>query len=151
MSYLTIAIAKYLIFVLTALFLIYILISKDKVQLILNFLLVGSISFVTSRLLSNFLFLPRPFEHDGVRSLFFHAPDNGFPSDHALLSFTIALTIYTENKKLGIFSMILASLIGYARVLANIHHSVDILGSFAIVMVSYLLVKLLKRSKQLQV
>lgn len=149
--YLTIAIAKHLIFFLIVLFLIFVCISKKRMQLTINFFLISSISFVAARLLSYYLYLPRPFEHDGVSPLLFHSSDNGFPSDHALLSFTIAFTIYTENKKLGVFSIILASLIGYARVLANVHHPVDILGSFAIVMFSYLVVKLVKRSKQLQV
>jgi len=49
---------------------------------------------------------------------------------------TIASIVFVFNKKLGIVIMVLAVIVGYSRVLAQIHHPLDIAGSVLIAVVA---------------
>ncbi|MHB1163156.1 MAG: phosphatase PAP2 family protein [Minisyncoccota bacterium] len=89
---------------------------------------------------------PRPFAVLHITPLIPHAADNGFPSDHALLMGTLAAIVTVFNRRLGAALWVLAILVGTARVLAAIHHPLDILASFAIAIAATLIVvTLLKR------
>lgn len=90
------------------------------------------ISYIAARCVSHFYFDPRPFVSEGIVPLMAHAADNGFPSDHTLLAASLAALVYVWDKKWGIVLSVTALIIGGARVLAGVHHSVDILGSFVI-------------------
>ena len=72
-------------------------------------------------------FDPRPFTH-GVTALIPHEPDNGFPSDHTVLSFAAASIAYVFSKKFGIALLVIALLVGVCRVLAGIHSPIDIIA-----------------------
>jgi membrane-associated phospholipid phosphatase len=73
---------------------------------------------------------PRPFVRDGVTPYFSHASDNGFPSGHTAYSAVIAWVVFNRNRKLGIALLALALVIGSARVIAGVHHGVDIVAGF---------------------
>lgn len=93
---------------------------------------------------------PRPFVVEKIQPLLPHAADNGFPSDHTLFSAFVACVIYAYNKKLGIALFVLAIIVGLARVLAHVHHSLDIVGSLVIAVMSVLISHfVLKRYKQI--
>lgn len=109
---------------------------KDKVRLLTFGVLGGGISFVLSRLVKLMYFNPRPFTLDGIAPIIPHEADNGFPSDHALLAFTLAAIVYTQNRKVGVAFFILAALIGIARVFLRIHSPIDIVGSLAIPLIA---------------
>ncbi len=68
--------------------------------------------------------------------LIVHVANNGFPSEHMLLVVTVALLVYTEHRTFGILLAVIAILVGLARVFANVHHGIDILGSVVIALVS---------------
>ena len=110
------------------------------------------VSYLIAKLTDLFFYNPRPFVVDHVKPLFVHATDNGFPSDHTLLTTTIALIVFTYNRKIGVFLGILSLIVGFSRVLANVHHPVDILGGIVIafisVMFSWYLIKKLNNLKQ---
>lgn len=78
---------------------------------------------------------PRPFVVGDFTPLIPHAPDNGFPSDHTILSTAIAALIFPYARKTSIILFILALLVGAGRVLAGVHHTLDIVGSMVIAMV----------------
>ena len=84
---------------------------------------------------------PRPFISDGVTPLFSSALDNGFPSDHTLLTAFLAFAVLVYSRRLGIALLILAFIVGWARVAGGVHHAVDVLGSFAIAGVAVLAAK----------
>lgn len=94
------------------------------------------LSFIVAKILAHFIYNPRPFVVSHVKPLFAHAADNGFPSDHMLLTMTIASVVFVYNKKLGILLTVVAVCIGTARVLANVHHVEDIVGSAVIAIVA---------------
>ncbi len=99
---------------------------------------------LVSRIAGYYIYDPRPFVVKHIHPLIAHVADNGFPSDHALLTMAIASIIFTFNKKLGIVLFSIASIVGIARVLANIHHPIDIVGSATIAIVVTVIVLFFK-------
>ncbi len=72
---------------------------------------------------------PRPFVVGHFTPLIPHVPDNGFPSDHALLISAIAMIGMVWNRKLGSALWVLAVLVAAARVYVGVHHTIDVAGS----------------------
>jgi len=72
-----------------------------------------------------------------------HAADNGFPSDHALLAAFLAFTMFLYSRRASLLLLIIAVLIGWARVATHIHSPIDIVGSFVIAGLSVIIVHLI--------
>lgn len=139
--------AQYVFLVSIAVFLLYVayqrLYQRKKFPPFLILSLISfPLSFIVAKILAHFIYNPRPFVVNHIKPLFHHAADNGFPSDHMLLTMTIASIIFVYNKKLGILLTVVAIGIGTARVLANIHHVEDIVGSAIIAIVTTFIVTL---------
>lgn len=118
--------------------------QSNKKQIIIFALFVFPLAYLASRIMACFYYDPRPFVDGNIIPLFPHKPDNGFPSDHALLSAAIAAVIFYFNRKIGWLLLILAVLVGAARVLAGVHHWIDIAGSIIIaLLISFLAYKFL--------
>jgi undecaprenyl-diphosphatase len=101
--------------------------TKDrKIQFILMAIVAGAIAYILSRIASRLYFDPRPFVTEHVKPLIAHVADNGFPSDHALLTMTLTAITYFFNKKVALGMLTLSIIIGIARVLAKIHSPLDI-------------------------
>ena len=76
---------------------------------------------------------PRPFvQNPTVKPLFQHPPDNGFPSDHTALATAIALVVWHYRRWVGWALVVLSVLIGLARVIAQVHHTQDIVAAIVI-------------------
>ncbi len=75
---------------------------------------------------------PRPFVVGHFKPLIPHTPDNGFPSDHALLVSAIAMIGTLWSRKLGGVLWIVAVLVAAARVYVGVHHTIDVVGSMVI-------------------
>ncbi|MBP6942755.1 MAG: phosphatase PAP2 family protein [Candidatus Buchananbacteria bacterium] len=90
------------------------------------------IAVAADKILNLLIESPRPFLTEGVTPLFPHVTSNGFPSEHVLFATLIAATIFIYNKKLGSFVMVLAIVVGAARVMANVHHVMDVFGGLSI-------------------
>ena len=102
--------------------------------------------------LGGFLYYdPRPFTITHTIPLIPHLPDDGFPSDHTLYAMAAAATLFCYRRKTGIVLGILAVLTGTARVLAGVHHPVDVIGGAMMaimsVMVARFVLKRLARMK----
>lgn len=139
MSYITmnpaiIFTAKYLIFVLllAAIFFVIKKNKEDQRKIFLFALMTLPATYVVAKIASFLYYDPRPFVIGNFVPLISHIADNGFPSDHTLLSSAAAAVIYYFDKKFGAVLFVLALLVGGARVLAGVHHMVDVVGSFAI-------------------
>jgi len=111
-------------------------------------IIIAPLAYAISRISSYFYYDPRPFVVMHFTPLIAHAADNGFPSDHVLLTGAVAMIVWFYNKRLSIVLWALALLIGWARVYAGIHHSTDIIGSVAIVLVASLAYHLFAVRKQ---
>lgn len=126
--------------------------SKQKLKVAVFGIITIIIAFLLAKLGGAIFYNARPFVTDHVTSLFPHIADNGFPSDHTLFSAVIAVTICSVSKKLGLLLGGLAIIVGISRVLANIHHPIDIIGSLVFAMISgliayYLTPKIIKLIK----
>jgi len=95
------------------------------------------IAGLLSKIASSLFYNPRPFIVDASHPYFSHTNDNGFPSDHTLLAAYLAFLVWRYDKKLGYGLMVIAILIGLSRVIAGVHHLIDILGSIVIAAVSF--------------
>jgi undecaprenyl-diphosphatase len=137
--------AKYLIYFAIVLFVFavgYWLYRSRKWWFISQIVASGALAYITARIIKLFYYNPRPFVTDHVSALFKHAPDNGFPSDHVLLLATLAFVSWRVSRTLGMTLLVLAFIVGVARVLAHVHHSVDIAGSFVISLIAVFLVNI---------
>jgi len=79
---------------------------------------------------------PRPFTQDHVKPLLSHAPDNGFPSDHALLAAAIVAAVLLVSPLWALPFVVLGVLVDWARVGAGIHHVQDVVGSSLFVLLA---------------
>ena len=93
---------------------------------------LGSLAaaFVVSRALAFTFTEQRPFtvEHH-IRQLVPHTAGQSFPSDHATAAFALALAaLLFIDRRLGVALLVVALLVGGARVAAGVHYPRDILG-----------------------
>ncbi|MHB1769925.1 MAG: phosphatase PAP2 family protein [Minisyncoccota bacterium] len=132
MTHIIIFTANYLYLLPVVIFIVYAFVTKRRRDFILLSVLVLPISYLLGKFAGHLFYDPRPFVVSHTTPLFPHAPDNGFPSDHALLTGTLAALITTFSIPLGLLMWLLAFLIGASRVLAGVHHALDIIGSFII-------------------
>lgn len=113
--------------------------AKQRITLFYKALIALPLAFLTGRFLSQIIDSPRPFVVENITPLIDHVADNGFPSEHTLLVVTVALLVYTEHRALGILLAVIAILVGLARIVANVHHGIDVVGSIVIAFVSVML------------
>lgn len=139
--------AKYLFAPVSLLALYYLWVEGGKKRG--DIIVFGAISLpltlIIARIAGHFYFDPRPFVVGHFAPLVSHVPDNGFPSDHALLTSALAALVFIFNWKNGVIIGFLALLVGYFRVAAGVHHWLDIAGSFVISAFAAALVYLLLR------
>ena len=97
--------------------------------------------------LSKIWYHDRPFvahPHQTVL-LIHHAPDNGFPSDHATVAFAIAFGVFIFSRRVGIIFLLVAAMISLDRVFVGVHYPADIIASFLVGLGSALFVGVLGR------
>jgi len=71
----------------------------------------------------------RPFMlNGGETDVILRPTDGAFPSEHTVLAFALAITIFMHDKKIGWWFLVSALIIGVARIIANVHYPVDVIG-----------------------
>lgn len=96
----------------------------------------GILAVIASRVAGKLYYDPRPFVTHNVKPLIPHGPDNGFPSDHALLTMTLTAATYFYSRKWAAAALVVSAVVGAARILAHVHSPQDILGAWAIAVVA---------------
>ena len=124
--------AAYLFLVIIAVGAVAFFFSRFKKKLLLLAAVSLPLSYILAKILGYFVISPRPAFADHVMPLISVASDNGFPSDHTLLSMTIALIVFAYHKKIGALLIFLATVVGVCRVLVHAHHWIDVVGSVGI-------------------
>jgi undecaprenyl-diphosphatase len=107
-----------------------------KTQILKLAILAAPLALVLAFIGGLLYYDPRPFMVEHVRPLIAHAPGNGFPSDHTLLCMTVAAVIGVYHRRTGILLVLIGLAVGAARVLAHVHHTVDIAGSTLIAVIA---------------
>ena len=127
--------AKYLILVpiIASFYVLYELKGNKHRRQFLTLLAVGgALSLLAAQAAEMLYNNPRPFIKDAVTPLFYATGENGFPSDHTLLASFLAFSVWQYRKKLGVLLVVVAILVGWARVAAGVHHAVDVAASILI-------------------
>ncbi len=84
---------------------------------------------------------PRPFMTGIGHTFLQHAPDSSFPSDHATVFASVALTLLSDGlRRYGILTLLSGVAVAWARVFLGIHFPLDMAGAIAIACVAFLLV-----------
>lgn len=104
-------------------------------------ILAGTVSWTVNQMISFAVWRARPFAAypDAILSFVDKSPlTKSFPSDHAAVAMSLAVVIYLWSPRAGMWFMLLAVLIGIARIFAGIHYPSDIIaGLFIGALVGY--------------
>lgn len=129
--------AKYLIILPPVSLVVYVLLAQNvRRKLVLLAGLALPVAYGLGKFADFLYYNARPFVDQGTAPLVAHVADNGFPSNHMLLAATVASIIFVYNRSLGVGLWVVALLIGLARVMADVHHLLDIGASGAIAVVA---------------
>ncbi len=120
-----------------------------KIELLVRLVVGGLLALALATVAGHLYYDTRPFVSEHIKPLFAHARDNGFPSDHALLTSFLGFSVLAYSKKVGAFLLAIAVAVGAARVAAHVHAPVDIVGSFVFSAVAVLVVQSLTRWRRL--
>lgn len=103
--------------------------GRIKKEVVLHALLAALVAWAISEIIKYFYFNPRPFLVNHLPALTLTQPlDSAFPSSHTATAFALATAVWLHNKKIGGFFLVVAVIIGLARVGANVHWPADIVG-----------------------
>jgi undecaprenyl-diphosphatase len=103
--------------------------GKIKKEQVAHALLACLIAFAASLLIKYFFPTVRPFmlNGDGV-GVIIPPTNGGFPSEHTTIAFALAVTVFMHDRKVGWYFLVSAIAVGVARVMANVHYPVDLIG-----------------------
>lgn len=83
--------------------------------------------------MKNIVARTRPYDINNYVDILINKPkDYSFPSGHTSSSFVSAVILYYMNKKIGIFAILLASLIAFSRLYLYVHFPSDVFFGFII-------------------
>jgi undecaprenyl-diphosphatase len=122
--------ATFLIWILYAgLVVLWFIDGKIRKEQVIHALAAGALAWIIAFLIKHFFPTLRPFMVNGRATDVLIPPmDAAFPSAHTALAFSLAVTIFMHDRKVGFWYLIGALLVGTARVLANVHYPIDIMG-----------------------
>lgn len=104
--------------------------ARGKKRFIVQGIVGGVIALVLAEIAKHVYYDPRPFVAGHFTPYFGHSTDNGFPSDHTLLTAFLGFLVLYYRRSWGWALLVLAAIIGAARVIAGVHHAQDIIGAF---------------------
>ena len=96
---------------------------------------------INNQIIKNLVQRPRPFVTFKELSIIIPTPSEfSFPSGHTASSFAAAAVFYRHlPKKIGIWAIVLAGLIGFSRLYVGVHYPTDVLaGVLTGILLSYL-------------
>ncbi len=95
-----------------------------------------------NRIIKAFYFRERPYDSgNDFKELFFHRPDESFPSDHTTLLFALTIYFYLLGwTRVGNWSLAISLIIALARITTVIHWPTDIIGGAIIGTISALII-----------
>ncbi len=138
MNTLIIFCAKYLLVIspLTLLWLFYKCEPAQRKDLALRTFSILGLSYILGLIARTLYYDPRPFVVEGFQPLLQHIADNGFPSDHTLLLAAIAASAGLFDRRVAVLLWLVTLVVGISRILAGVHHSIDIIGSIVIALLA---------------
>lgn len=102
--------------------------GKIKKETVIHALFSCLVAYAITELIKTFFPTLRPFQFNGGLPLTLTVPSDGaFPSSHSAVGFALAVTILKHDRKIGILYLIMAGLVGIARIMAHVHYPIDIM------------------------
>ncbi len=99
-------------------------------------------------ILKNLIARPRPcWIFENINMLIDVPKDFSFPSGHTLSSFTAAFILLSEDRRMGIPAIILATLIAFSRIYLFVHFPTDILGGIALSGIIFVILKVFEKEQ----
>ncbi len=86
------------------------------------------IANIVLKLCNLIYFRPRPFDSHEVTLLFYRPTDSSFPSNAAVVGFSVAAAIWLYNRRLGALLLVLATLFGLSRIYCGVHYPTDVIA-----------------------
>lgn len=77
---------------------------------------------------NNLYYRERPFADLPVHLLFYRPPDSSFPSNAAAVGMAVAMGVWLRDRSLAPPFVLLAAVLGLARVVAGVHYPSDVLA-----------------------
>lgn len=125
--------------------------GKIKKEQVFHALFAAGSAWIIAHIIKALFPTLRPFQVNGEPvEVIIPLTNGGFPSGHTAAAFALALTIWKHDKKAGIVFLVSAVIVGIARVLANVHYPVDILGGAVLGIIDALVVEKLHFKKLLR-
>ncbi|MCC7450211.1 MAG: phosphatase PAP2 family protein [Anaerolineae bacterium] len=104
----------------------------NRIKLLRLAVIVLPVSYIIAAGLGYVIASPRPFMVADIVPLIPASTDNGFPSETTLVAAAAATVVFVYHRRVGAILCFLACWVGVARVLAQVHHPIDIVGSLVI-------------------
>jgi undecaprenyl-diphosphatase len=102
--------------------------GKIKKETVVHALFACLVAYAITELIKTFFPTIRPFQSDGGNPLTLTIPNDGtFPSSHSAVAFALSVTIIKHDKKIGVLYLVMAGLVGIARIMAHVHYPLDIM------------------------
>ncbi len=102
--------------------------GKIKKETVIHAIFSCLVAYAITELIKTVFPTIRPFQFSGGLPLTLTVPSDGaFPSTHTAVAFGLAVTILKHDKKVGILYLIMAGLVGIARIMAHVHYPIDIM------------------------
>ena len=103
--------------------------GKIKKETVLHALFASLVAWTFSEIIKYAFPTLRPFQVEHLVPLTSTVPwDGAFPSGHTALAFALSVTILKHDRKVGVLYLIMAGLVGVARIMAHVHYPIDIIG-----------------------
>ncbi len=116
-------------FLFSGLLLLWFIDGKIKREQVIHALFACLFAFLAAVLIKHFFPTVRPFVLNGRETdVFIRPTDGAFPSEHTVIAFALAVTVFMHDRAVGWWFLVSALIIGVARVIANVHYPIDIVG-----------------------
>jgi undecaprenyl-diphosphatase len=102
---------------------------KARARRLLMAVVVAGIIWAVASVLKDLAVHPRPFVAlEDVKLLIPRADSGSFPSGHTAFAAALGGAMFALDRRVGVFLLISALLIGISRVIAGVHWPIDIVG-----------------------
>lgn len=131
--------ATYILYLMGVALLVALFLRRERltVNILLRIALMAALAFGLSLVLGRVIPDTRPYLVTHIAPLVDVAADNGFPSDHVLLAATVTTALWWLDRRLILPFAVATLLIMLARMGVGAHHTLDVIGSVAIVLVAF--------------
>lgn len=103
--------------------------GKIKKETVIHALFASLMAWTISEIIKYIFPTLRPFQMQNLLPLTATIPGDGaFPSAHTAVAFALSVTILKHDRKVGVLYLIMAGLVGIARIMAHVHYPIDIIG-----------------------